>query len=168
MSALKATAVVVIIVLVGIAFIFISGANPVPQVSFTNIKDQSQINLYNSENTYQLNKPILINFWATDCPSCLAEMPHLKELYHDYKDKGFMIIGVAMQYDKPNAVANMAKNKQLDYIISYDQQGNIAKAFNQVRLTPTSFLIDNKGNIIYQKIGGLDMEIIRQKLNQLL
>lgn len=112
--------------------------------------------------------PVLITFWATDCPSCLEEIPHLIELYRDFSERGLKIIAVAMPYDPPNRVLTVSRAKQLPYPVALDVQGRHAQAFYGVRYTPTSFLIALDGTIALQKTGLLDMNALRAQIKAML
>ena len=112
--------------------------------------------------------PVLINFWATTCPGCVAEMPQLSKMYRELAPQGFRLIGVAMYYDPPAQVRAMRKARDIPYPIVVDSDAGISKAFGDVRLTPTSFLIDAKGRIVYQKLGNLDMTKLRARIEKLL
>ena len=92
-----------------------------------------------------LGKVVLINFWATDCPSCIAEMPDLIETYNKYKKQNFELIAVSMFYDPPSRVLSFSKNNKLPFSVVLDLEKKIASQFNGVTLTPTSFLIDHEG-----------------------
>lgn len=117
----------------------------------------------------QLNgHPVLVVFWATSCAGCVQEMPHLIDLYHEFAPHGLEIIGVAMAYDPPNQVMEMRQRKQIPYPIALDIQGKIATAFGEVRLTPTTFLIDSQGQVAIQKTGMLNMARMRQTLQSML
>ncbi|HKJ09416.1 MAG TPA: TlpA disulfide reductase family protein [Gammaproteobacteria bacterium] len=109
-------------------------------------------------------RPVLITFWATTCPGCVAEMPHLIKLYKDLAPKGLEVIGVAMNYDPPNQVMAMAKERNIPYPVAVDTQGKVAKAFGDIQLTPTSFLIAPDGRIVKQKIGEMNMEAVRKQI----
>jgi len=113
-------------------------------------------------------KPVLITFWATSCPGCIKEMPHLIELYHELHDQGLEIIGVAMPYDRPDHVVEMVKRKNLTYPIAIDIDGEAVAAFGNVLLTPSSFLINPKGQIIKHKIGEMDMTQLHKTIVSLL
>ena len=113
-------------------------------------------------------RPVLVAFWATTCESCIKEMPHLIELYHDLSPRGLEIIGVAMAYDPPNQVMEMRQRKQIPYPVALDIQGKVASAFGDVRLTPTTFLIDSQGQVVIQKTGMLNMTRIRHELQSML
>ena len=109
-------------------------------------------------------KPLLLTFWATSCPGCIKEMPHLIELYEELSPRGLEIIGVAMSYDKPSHVLSMRKARNIPYPVALDIHGAAAKAFGNVRLTPTSFLISPDGRIVFQKIGEMDMPKLRNNI----
>ena len=112
--------------------------------------------------------PVLVVFWATSCVGCIKEMPHLITLYHDLAPHGLEIIGVAMAYDPPNRVMEMRQHRQIPYPIALDIQGKVARAFGDVQLTPTTFLIDPHGQIATRKTGMLNMPGIRQQLQSML
>lgn len=101
-------------------------------------------------------KVVLVNFWATSCPGCIKEMPDMVESYKLYRDRGFEIIAVAMSYDPPNYVANFVQTRQLPFPVALDVDGAHARAFGNVQLTPTSFIIGKDGRILEQKLGELD------------
>jgi thiol-disulfide isomerase/thioredoxin len=111
-------------------------------------------------------KPVLVNFWATSCPGCIAEMPHLAKIKNKFGDK-FEIIAVAMDYDPTEQVTKFITKNNYPFTFIKDETGKIAEAFGGVLLTPTSFLIAPNGNIIYQKIGEVDFEIVEQKVRNM-
>ena len=113
-------------------------------------------------------KPVLVTFWATTCPSCIEEMPHLIELYREFNPKGLEIIGVAMAYDPPDQVRAMAAKRQIPYPIVLDAQARIAREFDNVRLTPTSVLISPEGRIVQYRLGLLDLPKLRETIQTLL
>jgi peroxiredoxin len=113
-------------------------------------------------------KPVLITFWATTCPGCLEEQPHLAELYEKHHAQGLNIIGIAMSYDPAIQVRTLTKNRQLPYTIVMDTDGVLARAFGNVRLTPTTFLIGPDGKIRFKKIGEMDMHRVEQSIQTML
>jgi peroxiredoxin len=134
---------------------------PAPQVSFKTIKGVD-IDLADLK-----DKPVLVTFWATDCPGCIEEIPHLTQLHRQYSQQGLNIVAVAMHYDPPNRVLAMAKAKQLPYAIALDPTGSLAQSFGNVQLTPTTFLIDRNGHIVLQKVGVFELQDMQQRLNRL-
>ncbi len=113
-------------------------------------------------------KPVLVTFWATTCPSCIEEMPHLIELYRELNPKGLEIIGVAMSYDPPEQVRAMAQQRQIPYPIVLDSKEHIAREFDNVRLTPTTVLISPDGRIVQYRLGLLDMPKLRETIEAML
>jgi len=132
-----------------------------PDVSFKTIKGET-IRLAELR-----GKPALVTFWATDCPGCIEEIPHLIGLHQQYSQTGLSIIAVAMHYDPPNHVLAMAESKQLPYSIALDPTSELAQAFGDVQLTPTTFLIDKAGNIVMQKVGVFDLTDMQHRIEQL-
>jgi peroxiredoxin len=112
-------------------------------------------------------KPIAITFWATTCPGCVEEIPHMTALYNQFASKGVQVIGMAMSYDSLSQLRAMQKEKNIPYLVLQDKTGAAATAFGPVRLTPTFFVLDAKGNILYQKIGPFDTERVDQLLTKL-
>ncbi len=131
-----------------------------PAATFTTL-DGKQLSLEQLR-----GKVVLVNFWATSCPGCVKEMPDMIEAYRDYKDKGFEIVAVAMSYDPPNYVANFVQTRQLPFPVSLDVTGEHARAFGDVQLTPTSFLIGKDGSVLDQKLGELDFDKLRAQLDK--
>lgn len=111
-------------------------------------------------------KVVLVNFWATSCPGCIKEMPGMIEAYQQYRNRGFEIVAVAMSYDPPNYVANFVQTRQLPFPVALDVKGEHARAFGDVQLTPTSFLIGKDGSILDQKLGELDFAKLRAQLDR--
>lgn len=137
-------------------------SNPAPSVMFTSLKGE-QIS------TAQLRgQVVLVNFWATDCPACVKEMPHMVTIYNKYGKQGFELVAVAMRHDPPNYVINFTEKNALPFKVALDPMGQLAKAFGDVKLTPTTIVIDKRGNIVTRILGEPDFPklevLIEQKL----
>lgn len=113
-------------------------------------------------------KVVLVNFWATSCTTCVKEMPHIIETHQKYKDKGFETLAVAMSYDPPAYVANFAETRKLPFPVAIDNTGEIAKKYGQVQLTPTTFVLNKKGEIVKRYVGEPDFAQLHQLLETLL
>jgi peroxiredoxin len=98
-------------------------------------------------------KVVLVNFWATSCVPCVREMPNMVEAYEKFAPRGYETIAVAMSYDHPNAVADFAQRRALPFKVALDGDGSLARSFGNVRVTPTSFLIDRQGRIVKRFVG---------------
>ena len=115
-----------------------------------------------------LGKITLINFWATDCPGCINEMPGLIETYNQYKDQGLEVIAVAMYYDPPSRVISFTKNNNLPFPVVLDTNKEIISKFNNVKLTPTSIILDKNGYVINTIIGEINFNEFNKNLINLL
>lgn len=98
-------------------------------------------------------KVVMVNFWATSCTTCIGEMPQMISTYNKYKDKGLDFVAVAMSYDPPNYVLNYTETRKLPFKVALDPQDTLAKAFGDVRLTPTTFVIGKDGKILKRYVG---------------
>lgn len=111
-------------------------------------------------------KMVLVNFWATTCPGCIAEMPRLIETYQRHQPHGFELIAVAMAYDPADQVSAYVRKNALPFPVVLDTKGALARDFGDVRLTPTAILIDRQGNIVRTVIGELDFAALDRQLEQ--
>ena len=111
-------------------------------------------------------KVILIDFWASWCPPCQDEIPDLMALYQDYRDKGFVILGIAVG-DLPQDVKNFAKEKKMNYPVLLGND-SVARAYPGVYFLPTAFLIDRSGVIREKLIGPREKRELEQKIIPLL
>jgi peroxiredoxin len=119
--------------------------------------------------TQQLQgKVSLVNFWATSCTSCVAEMPDLVATYNKFKDRGYETVAVAMRYDPPSYVVNFAQTRQLPFKVAIDNTGAVARAWGGVQLTPTSFLVNKQGEIVKRFVGTPDFVELHQLIDKLL
>ena len=157
----KILAAVVVLLLGALAYVtlFSEGQGKAPDITVTTL-DGQQIALGKP------GKPILVNFWATTCPGCIAEMPHLADMKRALGDR-FILVAVAMAYDPIDQVKNFIRAHNYPFAFVHDSDGEIAQAFGGVSLTPTSFLIAPNGNIVYKKIGEVDFDLVRQRIEQM-
>jgi peroxiredoxin len=111
-------------------------------------------------------KVVLFNFWATDCPGCIKEMPELINTYNKYKNNNFEVLAVSMYYDPPSRVVTYAKNNQLPFPVILDFDKTIKNAFKNIKLTPTSILIDRNGKIINTIVGEINFSTFNKALEE--
>jgi peroxiredoxin len=95
-------------------------------------------------------------------------MPELSATYKKFKDRGFETLAVAMNYDPPAYVANFAQTRQLPFKVALDNTGAAAKAWGEVKLTPTTFIVDKRGHIVKRYVGEPDFTALHQLLDKLL
>ena len=157
-------AIFVVVLFSAVAFLWFgpSGLQPAPDITFNTV-DGKKINLKSLK-----GKPVLVTFWATSCPGCIKEMPHLIEMYEELHHQGLEIIGVAMPYDRPDHVMEMRKRKNIPYPIAIDIKGEAVSAFGHVRLTPSTFLINPDSVIVKHKIGEMDIKKVHDMIVSML
>ncbi|RII84539.1 TlpA disulfide reductase family protein [Neopusillimonas maritima] len=147
MKALK-IGIVVAIALVGLlAWQLSSPSRSAPQVGFTSLQNEQ----FSTEDLR--GKVVLVKFWATSCVTCIQQMPDTIETYQQYAPKGYEVVAVAMDYDPLDYVRTYAQTRNLPFKVVHDASGDIARAFGNVQLTPTAFLIDKQGNIVKRYLG---------------
>jgi peroxiredoxin len=109
-------------------------------------------------------KPYLVNFWATSCVTCVKEMPDIIALHEEFSGKGFQTIAVAMRYDRADFLQKFVEDRGLPFTVVHDTTGDWARAFGDVSVTPTTFVIDAKGQIFKRYVGEPDFPALRRWL----
>jgi peroxiredoxin len=119
-----------------------------PEVRFTMLSGESVA-------TSELRgRPLVVNFWATYCGSCLKEMPRMAETYRKFAPRGYELIAVAVSRDDQARVAQLAT--QLPFKVAFDGDGTVAREFGNVRVKPTTFVVDREGRIRKRYVGEPD------------
>jgi peroxiredoxin len=157
-----ATCAVVLAFIVGVGSLFFGSSQQAPASTFTLLDGSQKV-------TQDFRgKVTLVNFWATSCTTCVAEMPHIVETFEKFKDRGYNTVAVAMAYDPPSYVVNFAQSRNLPFDVAIDNTGAAAKAWGDVSLTPTSFLVDKRGNIVKRYVGQPDFSELHLLIEKLL
>ncbi|MEK4086044.1 redoxin domain-containing protein [Psychrobacillus sp. FSL K6-1415] len=107
-------------------------------------------------------KKVILNFWATWCPPCKAEMPHMQKFYEENKQDGIEILAVNLtDMDSGiDSIESFVKDYGLTFKIPLDQQGDIGRQY-QAFTIPTSYLIDSNGIISNKIVGPMDNEMMK-------
>lgn len=122
-----------------------------------------------SHQTAQLKgQVVLVNFWATSCTTCVKEMPEIVATHQKYAARGYQTLAVAMSYDPPAYVVNFAETRKLPFKVAIDNTGEIAKRFGDVQLTPTTFLLNKRGEIVKRYVGEPDFAELHAQVEKLL
>ncbi len=153
------------VVIVGLGITGYKSLNAIsvaPDVTFTSLTGE-RIELKKLR-----GKVVMVNFWATSCVTCVKEMPQMVETYTKFKDRGLDFVAVAMSYDPPSYVLNFTQTRKLPFTVALDTQDQLAKSFGDVRLTPTTFLIDKEGNIVKRYVGEPDFAALHKLLEKAL
>ena len=144
------------------AFFVADGATAAPETTFV-LLDGSK------KTTSELKgKVTLVNFWATSCTTCVAEMPKMVSTYDKYHAKGYEHVAVAMSYDPPSYVVNYAQTRKLPFNVAIDNTGAVAKAWGDVQLTPTTYLVNRRGEIVKRYVGEPNFTELHQLIEKLL
>jgi len=111
-------------------------------------------------------KVVILDFWATWCPPCIKEIPHLKKLYSTYKDEDFEIVSIALERKPREYALNFVKENKMNWVhvIDKDKGREIATEY-KIRYIPTMYVIDKNGEI---DASGLRGEKLGQKIAELL
>ena len=119
----------------------------------------------------------IVNFWNNGCGSCIAEMPELEELYHEFQEQNINLIGVGADSgeseEQYETAQNILKEKEVTYQnISPDPEGSFYQEFVlELSTYPTTYLVDSEGNIIGAPIAGnvkKQKDTIQQRIDKIL
>ena len=113
-------------------------------------------------------KVTLVNFWATSCVTCVAEMPKVIATYDKYKSQGYDTLAVAMSYDPPSYVVNFVETRKLPFKVAIDNTGAVAQAWGDVKLTPTTYVVNKRGEIVKRYVGEPDFAELHKLIEKLL
>ena len=139
-----------------------SGAQAAPESTFVLLDGSKQ------STADMRGKVTLVNFWATSCVTCVAEMPEIIATYNKYQSRGYDTLAVAMSYDPPSYVVNFAETRKLPFKVAIDNTGAVAKAWGDVQLTPTTYLVNKRGKIVKRYVGQPDFVALHQLIEKLL
>jgi len=158
----KIAAALIVLALAVIGYCSVFKHDTMPDVTFIDLQGRKIT-------TQDLRgKVVMINFWATSCTTCVKEMPQMVDTYNKYKAQGLEYVAVAMSYDPPNYVLNYTETRKLPFTVALDPQGSIAKSFGNVQLTPTTFVVDKKGEIIKLYVGEPEFASLHRLLEKAL
>ena len=139
-----------------------SGAQAAPNSTFVLLDGSKQTT------ADMKGKVTLVNFWATSCVTCVAEMPQITATHNKYNTQGYDTLAVAMSYDPPSYVVNYAQTRALPFKVAIDNTGAVAKAWGDVQLTPTTYLVNKRGEIVKKYVGAPDFAALHQLIEKLL
>lgn len=110
-------------------------------------------------------KVVLIDFWATWCAPCLAEIPDLMKLHERFKDQGFSIIGIAVD-DEMESVVEFAKERDVPYPLLIE--GDEPIEGYRIPGVPTAYLVDREGIVVGQYFGPKSYDMLVRDVQKIL
>ena len=111
-------------------------------------------------------KVVMVDFWSSWCPPCIAEAPDLSDIYRLYEDKDVEFVGVAI-WDKESDVNEHIDRFNITYLNGIDSQGKIAIGYG-VRGVPEKFFLDREGRLVKKYVGPISSETLQAMLDNLL
>jgi thiol-disulfide isomerase/thioredoxin len=99
---------------------------------------------------------VFLNFWATWCPPCRAEMPSMERLYRRLRAKGLEVVGVDLQESKAE-VQKFVKERSLSFTVLLDTTGDVGGSWGAQSI-PTTYLIDRSGGVFARAVGGREWD----------
>ena len=111
-------------------------------------------------------KVVLVNAWATWCPPCVVEMPGFQRVYEDYRDQGFMVLGISRDQGSPDLVRSFLRQKEITYPVAMAWQPGLTSF--EASTLPTSFLVGRDGKIKHTVVGIFAEPTLRMAVKTLL
>jgi len=137
-----------------------ASGNAAPEFSVTDI-DGKKLSL----SDYR-GKVILLDFWATWCTPCRAEIPHFVEMQQKYGPQGFQVVGISMD-DDAKPVKEFYRQFNMNYPVAVGDD-KLAQSFGGVLGLPVNFIIDREGRIHAKYLGATDVSVIDKAVSDLL
>ena len=139
---------------------FVENPSPVPEFTYEDLEGRSQ------STSDWLGKVVLLNFWATWCPPCRAEIPDLIRLQTEYADR-LLIVGLSMDAEGKETVQSFVDEAGINYMVGMSSP-EVETKFGGILGLPTTFLVDTRGRVVQKHIGFANPELYEMEIRALL
>lgn len=112
-------------------------------------------------------KVVILDFWATWCPPCRAEIPGFIELQKRHEKDGLVVIGISLDRGDPAGVKSFLKKNGVNYPVAFGTEAMV-RAFGNIESIPTTFILDRAGRIVTKQEGFADKEEFEKEIKPLL
>jgi cytochrome c biogenesis protein CcmG/thiol:disulfide interchange protein DsbE len=154
-----------IFVLIALVFLWAFASQPMgnraPEFSLKDL-DGREIHSSSFE-----NKVVLLNFWATWCPPCLAEIPALVSLHNIYQSQGVEVVGITLDEESGESLKRFVADKRMTYTVLVGDE-KVTEAFGGIRGIPATFLIDRQGRIVKKFLGEQKKSVFEKAIREIL
>ncbi len=113
------------------------------------------------------DRPVVLNFFASWCPSCWAEIPHLARVYEEHRRSGLAVVGIGV-LDSEESLRWMVTRLRIPYPTAYDASGDTVVRILQLRAMPTTLFVDRQGRVRVRWHGLLDEATLRELVARIL
>lgn len=135
-----------------------AAADPVGEFSLPDLEGRQQ-----TLAAYQ-GKWIVINYWATDCPPCLKEIPELERFYQAHKDRDAVVIGVNYEDIKLSWLRDFISSVEMTYPV-VRAEPNVATPFGMIQVLPTTVFVSPQGKLMGVRQGAVTAKMIEDYIN---
>lgn len=166
----KTVVIIVILVLtVLLVFIWVNTIYKVPGVIYKQAPEFTLLDIDGNKVSLSdfKGKVVILDFWATWCPPCIAEIPHFIELYDEYKNRGLEVIGISVDWNGQRVVPPFAEERGINYILLLGDD-EVADLYGGIISIPTTFILDREGGIRKRYMGYRDKEVFERDIKELL
>lgn len=157
----KKIILIILISLISISFITAAELEKMPEFKLKNLEGET------IKSSQFEGKVLVIDFWATWCGPCRKEIPGFIDLYKKYNDKGVEIIGISLDKDI-GALKKYVKKENVQYTILKGIGTGVDKKFGGIRGIPTTFIIDQKGNVVFKHVGSAPKSKFEKEIKKLI